>query len=226
MTSIEWLKTKLETHGTRDVCVIGWEELDSLIEQAKELRKKEMIKFTNDYLDDDEDLTAEQYYNTIFENKENQKQLIVEIMEEDSKDGLYDIPLQECVNCNEQKQVHLMCLDCCIKLGNQNQTEISEPNPQLIESMSYRYRHDFGLLQDDKKNVIRTIMKQLWEEVVGKGFYKPTKHQVPDVRKMVEISDEEIEKIINPNKLDKIPESWKSFIDGAKWYREQLKQKQ
>lgn len=126
MTSIKWLKTKLETHGTRDVCVIGWEELDSLIEQAKELRKKEMIKFTNDYLDDDEDLTAEQYYNTIFENKENQKQLILEIMEEDSKDGLYDTSLQECVNCNEQKQVHSMCLDCCIKLGNQNQTEISD----------------------------------------------------------------------------------------------------
>ena len=233
MTSIEWLKKELEYFGDPDRCIISWEELDSLIEQAERI---------------------------------NQKQLIVEIMEEDSKDGLYDIPLQECVNCNEQKQVHLMCLDCCIKLGNQNQTEISEPNPQLIESMSYRYRHDFGLLQDDKKNVIRTIMKQLWEEVVGKGFYKPTKHQVPDVRKMVEwidreillnphyadsprlkeganmvkvklqqytptssqteISDEEIEKIINPNKLDKIPESWKSFIDGAKWYREQLKQKQ
>jgi len=130
MTSIEWLKKELEYFGDPDRCIISWEELDSLIEQAERI---------------------------------NQKQLIVEIMEEDSKDGLYDIPLQECVNCNEQKQVHLMCLDCCIKLGNQNQTEIS---------------------------------------------------------------DEEIEKIINPNKLDKIPESWKEFIEGAKWYREQLKQKQ
>jgi len=161
MTSIEWLVSRIYVLIPDD---IGSQLMfKSNIKKAKEMDKKQMIKFTNDYLDDDRDMTAEQYYNTIFENKENQKQLVVEIMEEDSKDGLYDTSLQECVNCNEQKKVHSMCLDCCIKLGNQNQTEIS---------------------------------------------------------------DEEIEKIINPNKLDKIPESWKSFIDGAKWYREQLKQKQ
>lgn len=74
-------------------------------------------------------LTQSEFINNCekyFGGKSNQKQLIVEIMEEDSKDGLYDTSLQECVSCNEQKQVHSMCLDCCIKLGNQNQTEISD----------------------------------------------------------------------------------------------------
>lgn len=127
MTSIEWLNKELEYFGDPDRCIISWKELDSLIEQAKEMEKQQIVdtwdmgRFNIDALGN-----GEEYYNETYESKENQKQLIVEIMEEDSKDGLYDIPLQECVNCNEQKQVHSMCLDCCIKLGNQNQTEISD----------------------------------------------------------------------------------------------------
>jgi len=148
-----------EQHSLREK-YFGYERLTSSLtgREIEEIWKNEN-SFMNTGLTQSEFISNCEKY---FGGKSNQKQLIVEIMEEDSKDGLYDIPLQECVNCNEQKQVHSMCLDCCIKLGNQNQTEIS---------------------------------------------------------------DEEIEKIINPNKLDKIPESWKSFIDGAKWYREQLKKK-
>lgn len=41
-------------------------ELQKAYEQAKEMEKEHMIKFTNDYLDDDADLTAEQYYNETF----------------------------------------------------------------------------------------------------------------------------------------------------------------
>jgi hypothetical protein len=47
-----------------------------------------------------------------------------------------------------------------------------EPDPKLIDSMAMRYRHDFGLLDKQHKDSIRTTMIQLWEEVVGKGFYK------------------------------------------------------
>jgi hypothetical protein len=48
-----------------------------------------------------------------------------------------------------------------------------EPDPRLIESMCMRYRHDWGLLDDERlKEVTRTTMRQLWEEVVGLGFYK------------------------------------------------------
>jgi hypothetical protein len=46
------------------------------------------------------------------------------------------------------------------------------PDPKLINSMAMRYRHDFGLLEEPQKESIRTTMKQLWEEVVGLGFYK------------------------------------------------------
>jgi hypothetical protein len=46
------------------------------------------------------------------------------------------------------------------------------PDPKLIDSMAMRYRHDFGLLEEPHKESIRITMKQLWEEVVGLGFYK------------------------------------------------------
>jgi hypothetical protein len=49
------------------------------------------------------------------------------------------------------------------------------PDPKLIDSMAMRYRHDFGLLEEPHKEAIRTTMKQLWEEVVGLGFYKDEK---------------------------------------------------
>jgi antitoxin component YwqK of YwqJK toxin-antitoxin module len=48
-----------------------------------------------------------------------------------------------------------------------------QPDPQLIDFMAMRYRHDFGFLDEKHKESIRTTMKQLWEEVVGLGFYKP-----------------------------------------------------
>ena len=51
--------------------------------------------------------------------------------------------------------------------------EETKPDPQLIDSMAMRYSHDFGFLDEKHKESIRTTMKQLWEEVVGLGFYKP-----------------------------------------------------
>ena len=50
-----------------------------------------------------------------------------------------------------------------------------KPDPKLIDSMAMRYRHDFGFLDQAQKDSIRTTMKQLWEEVVGLGFYKTEK---------------------------------------------------
>lgn len=47
-----------------------------------------------------------------------------------------------------------------------------KPDPTLIESMCLRYRHDFGFLDEPTKRAIRTTMTQIWEEVVGLGFYK------------------------------------------------------
>ena len=50
-----------------------------------------------------------------------------------------------------------------------------KPDPKLIDSMAKRYRHDFGLLDRKEQDSIRTTMTQLWEEVVGIGFYKINK---------------------------------------------------
>jgi hypothetical protein len=90
-----------------------------------------------------------------------------------------------------------------------------KPDPKLIDSMALRYRHDFAFLDEQTQNSIRTTMTQLWEEVAGEGFYKLPQQ---------EISDEEMKKaaanLANPN-ADKTD----NFIEGAKWYREQLKQK-
>ena len=52
-----------------------------------------------------------------------------------------------------------------------------KPDHKLIDSMAMRYRHDFGLLGEDEQNAIRTTMKQIWEEVVGLGFYKPNQNK-------------------------------------------------
>lgn len=45
------------------------------------------------------------------------------------------------------------------------------PDPRLLRSMAVRYRHDFGLLGKKEQVSILTTMEQLWEEVVGLGFY-------------------------------------------------------
>lgn len=60
------------------------------------------------------------------------------------------------------------------------------PDPKLIDSMAMRYRHDFGLLDEPQKEAIRTTMKQLWEEVVGLGFYKPRTAQQTAVNPMAQ----------------------------------------
>ena len=63
-TAVQWLEkqfVKLET--TIGVHGIMYE----LIEQAKAMEKEQMIKFANDYIDDDEELTAEQYYKETYD---------------------------------------------------------------------------------------------------------------------------------------------------------------
>lgn len=47
-----------------------------------------------------------------------------------------------------------------------------EPSIELLTSMAYRHRHDFGLLDQAHQQSILEHMRQLHEEVVGKGFYR------------------------------------------------------
>jgi hypothetical protein len=89
-----------------------------------------------------------------------------------------------------------------------------KPDPKLIDSMALRYRHDFAFLDEQTQNSIRTTMTQLWEEVVGLGFYKLPQQ---------EISDEEILNAAKESRLEDLITSIGSFELGARWYREQLK---
>ena len=63
-TATEWLfKQLLEEPKDK----FTW---NTILIKAKEMEKEQIIQFANDYLDDDADLTAEQYYNKTFKNKE------------------------------------------------------------------------------------------------------------------------------------------------------------
>lgn len=60
-----------------------------------------------------------------------------------------------------------------VKLSKQVTVEVPVcPSLGLLHSMAMRYRHDFGLLSDKQKDIIIVMMRQIHEEVVGKGFYK------------------------------------------------------
>ena len=62
-TAVEFLIDKFESNHAK---FINWS--DEYFEQAKQMEKEQIIKFTNDYLDDDADTTVEQYYNETFKS--------------------------------------------------------------------------------------------------------------------------------------------------------------
>jgi len=69
-TAVEWLishlqKSKDWQRVLNEVSQMSTIQFD-LIKEAKAMEKEQIIKFANDYLDDDADLTAEQYYNETF----------------------------------------------------------------------------------------------------------------------------------------------------------------
>lgn len=73
MTAVEWLKSNLETFGDPEVCTIRWEDLDSLMLQAKQMEKEQIIdsykkgeiqgvRSTNNFYYSSL-MSAEEYYN-------------------------------------------------------------------------------------------------------------------------------------------------------------------
>ena len=68
-TAVQWLQQTLECFGNKHELQMSWDTLNDLVEQAKEMEKEQVIKFTNDYLDDDADLSAEEYYNETFKSE-------------------------------------------------------------------------------------------------------------------------------------------------------------
>ena len=37
---VEWLQKELETYGSPHICMVNWEDLDLLIEQAKQMEEQ------------------------------------------------------------------------------------------------------------------------------------------------------------------------------------------
>ena len=72
MTAIEWLEKELELYGDPYSCEIEWKQLDSLIEQAKEMHKQEIMKAVYDSMGTNFDPNmgrAELYYNETYKSK-------------------------------------------------------------------------------------------------------------------------------------------------------------
>jgi len=67
-TAVEWLVEQLN-EKIDFIPMHKWDMIRDIIQQAKAMEKEQIIKFTNDYLDDDRYLTAEHYYNEKFKNK-------------------------------------------------------------------------------------------------------------------------------------------------------------
>ena len=69
-TAIEWLKKELETYGNPGLCKIEWKTLDELIEQAKEMEKKQIINaYIADFTFVGRISDAEQYYKETYEQE-------------------------------------------------------------------------------------------------------------------------------------------------------------
>jgi hypothetical protein len=58
-SSIEWLVKKIQQANLSF-------KFDALIRQAKQMHKEETCQFVSDYLDDGQDMTAEEYYDQTY----------------------------------------------------------------------------------------------------------------------------------------------------------------
>jgi hypothetical protein len=65
-TAITWLINELIQNRLMTLRYDADNTFGEIIEKAKQMEKEQIIQFANDYLDDDADLTAEQYYNETF----------------------------------------------------------------------------------------------------------------------------------------------------------------
>jgi len=77
-TAVKWLAKELESYGDPQVCEITWKDLDSLVEQAKQMEKEqkiELLKFSREMCTPDAPIDYvlnefNKYYNETFNTKE------------------------------------------------------------------------------------------------------------------------------------------------------------
>ena len=66
-TAVEWFGKELESYGDPQFCEIEWEQLDSLIEQAKKIEKEQIINAYRGMPTYNK--SGEQYYNETFKQQ-------------------------------------------------------------------------------------------------------------------------------------------------------------
>ena len=69
-TAVDWLCKELESYGDPQFCEIEWKQLDSLIEQAKEMHKQEIVDAYRFGLSDEYVIGSQQYYKETFGGKD------------------------------------------------------------------------------------------------------------------------------------------------------------
>ena len=65
MTAVDWLVEGLN-QKIDFIPMEKWDMIRNIVQQAKAMEKQQTIDFTNDYLNDDEYLTPEHYYNETY----------------------------------------------------------------------------------------------------------------------------------------------------------------
>ena len=56
--------------------------------------------------------------------------------------------------------------------------EASEPDQALLISMATCLNHGFGLLPQGRQESLLRDMRKLWDEVMGRGYYRPDRRQL------------------------------------------------
>jgi hypothetical protein len=71
-TALSWYIEQHEILSTKSIDMTISElfvKINDIEIQAKEMEKQQIIKFANDYLDDDSDMNAEQYYTETYKSE-------------------------------------------------------------------------------------------------------------------------------------------------------------
>jgi hypothetical protein len=92
------------------------------------------------------------------------------------------LPISE----NVSPDLHRLCKEYLAALRQPRAPEIpEEPSIGLVNSMCFRFAHDFGLPKDalgqgfteQERDSLRRQMRQVYEEISGRGFYRPEREQ-------------------------------------------------
>jgi len=155
-TAVEWLESQFANID---------ENRRKVFDKAKEMEKQQIIDAHRSAYGKDGktpnmialgkifDKQAEQYYNETYGSKgislqnQSKSKVITEI--------------SDCINCDEAKPTHNICMDCVIKIGKQNQTEISD---EEIEKVAKEY----VLYNDQKRAWVIEGMKLYREQLKNK----------------------------------------------------------